>query len=68
MTVIQGDLRSERVNFKVKFLRIIFVTNRPTNINKNRNLLIIYPTSFKAVLTGESIYGIILVIQELLQD
>ena len=38
MYVIQGDLRGQRVNFEVKFLKIIFVTN--TNINKHHNIII----------------------------
>ena len=38
MSVFQGDLRGQRVNFKVKFLKIIFATN--TNINKHHNLII----------------------------
>ena len=38
MSVIQGDLQGQRVNFNVKFLKIICVTN--TNINKHHNLII----------------------------
>ena len=40
MSVIQCDLQGQRVDFKVKFLKIIFVTN--PIINKHHNLIIMY--------------------------
>ena len=47
MSVIQG----QRVNFELKFMKKIFVTN--TNINKKHILIIIL--LFESVFTGESI-------------
>ena len=38
MYVIQGDLQGQKVNFKLKFLKILIVTD--AKINKHHNLII----------------------------
>ena len=61
MSVIQGDLQGQRVNFKFKCLKIILVANNKFQHTSSSDKYIIL--LFEEVLTGEFIYGIILVIQ-----